>query len=258
MKANQIIENLVYGGLLTSAILMTGCNSTSTTSEVIQTEGIWAKMEVTANDDGRSRVVVELNVGGEFGTNVELTANEYLEVSANGITARLSEDNDIFDIDYQTYLDTTESDTEFNIRFYRANGEAITNSFARLPEAFSITSPQSSEEFSYQDVVTLNWTPSQVSGSIRLVSIVECYTINGGRHSSAQSLDTNDDGTYQFVIEDHAIFSNGFGNFNRNRNCHLDFELERERGGTVDSQFERDSFFKTSQVRSLKNVQVKL
>lgn len=258
MKTKQIAQNMIHASLLTGALLMVGCNSTSTPSDFVQTQGIWAKIDVTAREDGRSRVVVELNVGGEFGTNVVLSPNEYLEVSANGETAHMNKDTDIFDIDYQAYLDVTDSNTEFNIRFYRNNGEAIVDSYGKLPEAFSITSPQVEEEYSYQDTITLNWTPLQQSNSIRLVSLIKCYTLNGGNQASVQQVNIDDDGIYQFVIDDHPMFSDGFSNINRSRACELDFTLRRERGGNVDSEFDKDSYFSISQSRSLKNITINL
>ncbi len=117
-----------------SLIFVIGCGE-STDSENIKTTGIWVKMKADARDDGRTRVVVELNVGGEFGTNVVLSGNEYLEVTALGVTKRMVKDTDLFDVDYQVYMDTNVSDTRFQVAFYRTTGENIVDSLICLPTA---------------------------------------------------------------------------------------------------------------------------
>ena len=243
---------------LTTVVLiaLTGCNSESSSSEDIRTQGIWAKMDVDGQPDGRSRVVVELNVGGEFGTNVELTEDEYLEVSANGETVRLSEDNDLFDIDYQTYIDTIESNTEFNIRFYRSNGEAIVNSTGNLPEAFEITAPQSTEVFSRQDILTLAWTPAQSAGSINFIATLSCPTIGGGSTSSANYVTIQDSGEYQYTIANHSIFDGTTPNLDTSAQCDMSLTLRRLGTGTIDSAFDSGSEFSTSQTRRIRNLKL--
>ena len=53
----------------TGLAAVVGCGE-NTDSENINTAGMWVRMKADARADGRTRVVVELNVGGELGTNV--------------------------------------------------------------------------------------------------------------------------------------------------------------------------------------------
>ncbi len=251
-------ENCLMAVFGLSLVLMTGCNSESVESEDIQTSGIWAKMEVNAREDQRSRVVVELNVGGEFGTNVELSDGEYLEVEAGGVVKRLDEDTDILDIDYQAYMDVVESDTLFTIRFYRSNGENIVNSTGRLPTTFDITNPQDNTQFGLSESVLLTWAPSRDGQSIHLYSGVTCTNTEGNRTTSATSFDIDDDGQYEYDISGNDLFTNGTAGLNTSALCDLNLRLERESSGVIDPAFDSGGEFKTTQTRKTIGLSVNL
>lgn len=241
-----------------SLFLMIGCNSESVESEDIQTSGIWAKMDVDAREDQRSRVVVELNVGGEYGTNVELSDGEYLEVEAGGVVKRLDEDTDILDIDYQAYMNTVESDTLFTIRFYRSNGENIVNSSARLPDSFDIITPQDNAQFELSENLLLTWTPNRDGQSVHLHSSVTCTNTDGNRTSSATSFDIDDDGQYEYDISSNNLFANGTSGLNTSVLCDLDLRLERRGSGVIDPAFDSGGKFRIIQSRKRHNLTVNL
>ncbi len=251
-------QYVIVTGLSLSLLSIIGCNSESVDSEDIKTSGIWAKMEVDAREDQRSRVVVELNVGGEFGTNVELSDGEYLEVEAGGVVKRLDEDTDILDIDYQAYMDIVESDTLFTIRFYRSNGENIVNSTGRLPTAFEITNPPSNTQFELSENVLLTWTPSRNGQSVHLYSGVTCTNTEGNRTTSATSFDIDDDGQYEYDISGNDLFTNGTTGLNTSALCDLNLRLERENAGMIDPAFDSGGEFKATQSRKTIGLSVNL
>ncbi len=248
----------VLTGFSLSLLFLMGCNSESVDSEDVQTSGIWAKMEVDAREDQRSRVVVELNVGGEFGTNVELSDGEYLEVEAGGVIKRLDEDTDIFDIDYQAYMDIVESDTLFTVSFYRSNGENIVDSTARLPTSFVITSPLANTQFGLSENVLLTWSSRRNGQAIHLYSSVTCTNTEGNRTTSATSFDIDDDGQYEFDISSNNLFANGTNGLNTTALCDLNLKLEREGRGVIDSAFDSGGEFKIYQSRKTIGLSVNL
>lgn len=249
-NTRQIIPILIASTLLGAL----GCSSESVDSEDVRTSGIWAKIDVDGRSDGRSRVVVELNVGGEFGTNVELSNNEYLEVEAAGVTKRMTEDTDFLDIDYQAYMDTTASETEFKIRFYRTDGENIVGSMGILANSFEITAPLVTSNFGLNETVNLVWTPEVQGGSIRFYSTISCTASDGGSTLSSESVYIDDTGIYDFDISLASLFQNGTTGLNTAQPCEMSFTLERESFGNIDLAFEEGGFFKLTQTREVENI----
>ncbi len=254
IKYQKILSLIVATGLIGAA----GCSSESVESEDIRTSGIWAKMEADGREDGRTRVVVELNVGGEFGTNVVLSGDEYLDAVAAGVTKRMAEDTDFLDIDYQTYMDTNASATEINIRFYRNDGENIVESRATLPTSFEITSPLSTASYGLNEVVALVWTPEIQDGSIRLFSSVICTNSDGGTTSSSSSETITDSGVFEYDISTSGLFTNGTTGLNTAQPCSMEFTLQREAFGNIDPAFDEGGRFKTTQTRKVDGVTLNL
>jgi len=240
-----------------SLISIIGCGE-STESENINTAGMWVKMKADGRGDGFTRVVVELNVGGEFGTNVELSSGEYLEVTAAGSTERMVEDTDVLDIDYQAYMDTNVSDTRFQISFYRNNGENIVDSYANLPTAFEITAPLSNDIFTLEDSVDLYWTPERDNESIRLYSSVTCKNSDGHNLSNSTSSYVDDTGMYSVDISQFDMFANGTTGLDYSQPCNMSFTLEREAFGSVDTAFSEGGTFKATQEREISGLTLNL
>jgi len=236
--------------------LSIGCSSESTESENVTTQGIWTKMEVRSDQEGSSRVTVELNVGGQFGTNVVLSSNEYLEVSANGQTVRMIEDEDFLDVDYQAYLDTSVSDTEFNVRFYRSNGESIVGSRGNLPASFSLTAPQSGTIYSRDEVADITWSPGLAGETIELRSSLSCTDTQGASFSSLDSIMVNDSGSYSYTISDHSLFDDQTRTIDTTKQCDITFALVREGDGVVDPAFTSGGIFLLQQIRETQGLKV--
>lgn len=253
-------NKLSWYSIASAAVLLgvgTGC-SENTDSENITTQGIWAKMEVEGRQDGTSRVTVELNVGGELGTNVVLSENEYLEVSAGGQTKRMSEDQDLLDVDYQAYFDTNESEVEFNVRFFRSNGETIDNSTGVLPNNFSITTPQSEMIFSRQQVMDVAWVNEQETQSIEFLTSMSCEDTQGASVTVIDSILVSDIGTYSYTIDDHSIFDRQGVPLDPTKQCDFYLQLKRKSVGSIDPQFSSGGRFNLRQVRTVDGIKVNL
>jgi hypothetical protein len=241
----------------TSLAMVVGCGE-STDSENINTAGMWVRMKADARADGRTRVVVELNVGGELGTNVVLSNGEYLEVTAAGETKLMVEDNDVLDVDYQAYMDTNESDTRFQIGFYRSNGENIVDSFVDLPTAFEITLPLLTDTYTLEDNVDIYWTPERNNQSIRLYSSVTCKNSDGNNIANGTSIFVDDNGMYSVDISSFEMFNDGTAGLDYSQPCSMSFSLEREAFGSVDPAFSEGGTFKATQEREITNLTLNL
>jgi hypothetical protein len=240
-----------------SFVAMTGCGE-NTDSENINTAGMWVKMKADAREDGRTRVNVELNVGGEFGTNVVLSSDEYLEVTAAGVTKRMVEDTDVLDVDYEVYMDTNVSDTNFQISFYRSSGENIVDSYVNLPTAFEITAPLETATFTLEDNVELYWTPERSNESIRLYSSVTCKNSDGNSIANSTSIYVDDSGMYSVDISLFDMFNNGTAGLDYSQPCEMSFSLEREAFGNIDAAFSEGGTFKATQEREVENLRLNL
>jgi hypothetical protein len=203
-------------------------------------------------------VVVELNVGGELGTNVELSDGEYLEVEAAGVIKRFDEDDDLFDVDYQAYMNVTASQTLFTISFYRSNGENIVGSSARLPEFFEITLPEDNSQFDWTENVTLSWTPARDGQSISIYSSLSCTSSTGENTTNATSFDIDDDGLYLFDISNNGLLTVGTSGLETSELCDLTLVLQRDGVGVIDPAFDSGGEFSVMQTRKLDSLKVNL
>lgn len=95
-----------------------------------------ARFEAFGN--GTTGVNVGLHEGGRSGNSVRLTANERLEVNANGRVVILDEDEDFLDVDYDGSVPTDASNTLLTLSLFRGGGfvSAVQERTVRLPLDF--------------------------------------------------------------------------------------------------------------------------
>ena len=226
------------------ATAIAGCgNPNAVDSETLGTQGLWVGVRFEAPGNGATGINVELNEGGRSGNDVRLSANERLEVNANGMIVVLVEDEDFLDIDYEGSVMTDASDTLLTLSLYRADGSINDRTRVNLPALFTITSPADNQAVTVGEVIEVQWSPAGV-GTIALGVTTQC-----SGHTRADFLDLPDNGSYTIStaalpgIQDPAI--------PRENGCTLTVDLTRKRQGVLDPAFRGGGFVSAIQMRSV-------
>ena len=228
--------------LVFAATAIAGCGgSNAVDSETVETQGLWVGVRFEAFGTGATGVNVELNEGGSSGNDVRLSANERLEVNANGLVVVLEEDEDFLDVDYEGSVPTDASDTLFTLSLFRVDGSVNNITRVNLPNLFTITSPANNQAVTVGEIINVQWSPV-ASGAIAMAVMTQCSGF-----TRADFLDLPDNGSYTINtaalpgIQDPAI--------PRENGCTLTIDLTRERRGTVDPAFRGGGFVSAVQER---------
>jgi hypothetical protein len=228
--------------LVFAATAIAGCGgSNAVDSETVETQGLWVGVRFEASGTGATGINVELNEGGSSGNDVRLSANERLEVNANGLVVVLEEDEDFLDVDYEGSVPTDASDTLFTLSLFRADGSVNNITRVNLPNLFTITSPANNQAVTVGDIINVQWSPV-ASGAIAMGVMTQCSGF-----TRADFLDLPDNGSYTIDtaalpgIQDPAI--------PRENGCTLTIDLTRERRGTIDPAFRGGGFVSAVQER---------
>lgn len=127
--------------ITTTALILLLCACTSETeSNLIKTKGIWAGFELVS-DGNRTRVNAELNAGDANGSNIVLSDSDSLQAVVNNTAIVLTKDTDFLDVDYQAYINATDDNQQFDIKFKRDDG-INANSGVELPLNFYYFNPE--------------------------------------------------------------------------------------------------------------------
>ncbi|KAF7781601.1 hypothetical protein PRUB_b0878 [Pseudoalteromonas rubra] len=233
------------------------CSTETTDSENVKTEAIWSKIYVTTTGE-TSRVIAELNVDGPNGNNIKLTANDKLVARAANISQVMSEDEELFDVDYRAIFDVTSGGTQFTVDFTRGSENKTLTTTMNLPRPFNIITPQKNQSFSVNDELTLAWTPGtedDTTFSSKLT--IECKRNDGNSFFvNINNEKLTDDGTQVFdlstieALKDTAI--------NTRQECSAEFYLARTRAGTVDPSYASGSSAKAVQERYSDKFEIRL
>ena len=242
MRANETRQAILISLVLFTAALA-GCE-VGVDSETLETERLWVGVRFEALGGGSTTVNVEINEGGSSGESVRLSANERLEVDANGLVVVLQEDDDVLDIDYEGRVATDAANTEFTLSLYRADGSVNSATRATLPAPFTMTSPANDETARVGDLISVQWSPSVGGGTIRVDSLAQCSGYTRGVFR-----DVADNGS--FTIDTGAIPGILDAEIPRNNACRFSIRLTRERTGTIDPAFRGGGFVRAIQEREV-------
>ena len=227
-----------------AAMALAGCgNSNAVDSETLDTQRLWVGVRYEALGAGTTGVNVELNEGGSSGNDVRLSANERLEVSANGTIIILEEDEDFLDIDYEGNVPTDASGTLLTLTLFRANGSINSGTRVNLPDLFTITSPINDQPTMVGEFVDVLWSPAS-GGSIEMSVITQC----SGR-TRADFFDVPDSGAY--TIDTAGLPGLQDPTIPRDNGCTLTIDLTRENRGTLDPAFRGGGFVSAIQQRTV-------
>ena len=242
-------------GLLITAIAaaVAGCSS-STPSNLVKTEAIWAEMKIEA--DGKdAKVGVELNISGRFGNNVILVGEDRLEVSAAGQTKKLTKDTDFLDVDYETSLNVSQSNTLFTISLYRDDNE-VRRSSVELPMEFDLLSPRAIDRLRADSTFNVQIDGSDSASQTSVHMYANCKNITGGTVSNHMEETFNNITSRSYTVNQLPIFNDSL--IDKRQKCTMDIKVIRTRNGSVASGFAGGSSLKASQHRTVKDIEVRL
>lgn len=228
--------------IFSACSLLLSCSTEETDSQLIKTEGLWANFSAVS-DGERTRVVAEINVGGENGTNVRLSEGDEITAQVGTQKAPLEFDEDFLDIDYQAYFSATASGTNINIDFERNNESLISS--ASLPESFTLQAPTNKTLYLSNQLIDVIWDAhSDISKQINLSISISCT--GASKHE-------------QFILEDDGVHSIDFSlfdiwqdiNLDPTKNCDVKFTLTRENNGVISQRLASGSKIAASQRRTV-------
>ena len=167
-KTNQISLSFILLLLLLGPI---SCEQVDSSN--IETNGIYSKIEASANGAGATNIKVRLTLGSLSNTVLDLSDDDQLIATAGGQSKQLVRDSSIIgDIKYKTSFNIgNAAGTKFQISLYRNGGINAPNSIARLPEPFNIEMPSPGDGFIRDDDIVLVWSPGKASGNKFLAEV---------------------------------------------------------------------------------------
>ena len=187
----------------------------------IRTSGIYPEIEVTATGNGRSRVEVQLKVGGEdSNTYLQLRGEDTLEVTVGEETKTLDEGGSNT---YSATFDVDEEGTEFVVAFLRGDeDDGAPESVAILPAPFDLT-VTTTEASRATDAVDFSWEPPG-TGTMDWAVSGDCI--------QSEKDDTADDGEVSIPVGRIETFQS-----DAEETCVVELEVIRSQSGEVDSAF---------------------
>ena len=238
--------------------MLAGCSSggADVDSEQVVTRDIWAGINLESKGNGNTRVKVELNENDNSGNNIRLSANERLEVDAEGLIVTLKEDNDILDVDYEGTVPTDVGGTLFRVSLFRADGTINGGSFINIPSTFSISSPAQGQSYRVGDRMLVMWSPASPGNEVELQVSTRCQTTAGGTDYSTRWFQIGDTGTHS--LNTNRLRSADDGNLVPGSACDMDIALRRQRNGNVDPAFRGGGFVLATQIRRVEEMTLRL
>lgn len=226
-------------------IVLAGCSRTE--SENVSSNGIYAEIELVANEGGYTDVEVRLRVGGPLSlTQLELSGSDRLLAHANGITKELSMSGHILDLSYKARFDFIDADTEFRVELVRGIDVSAPNSVATLPLGFSLSTPDGQTYARDQDI-TVSWDPAFTPDIMHVTYKTTCQPSAGGIYTASQGIGLIDNGQYTInaseLITDDPLFAGV--------DCEINIQVNRKRYGTVDGNYGEGGWFLARQRRSV-------
>ncbi|WP_125718015.1 hypothetical protein [Pseudoalteromonas rubra] len=251
------MNTLRFSMLALACSALLACSNETTNSENVKTEAIWSKIYVTTTGE-TSRVIAELNIDGPTGNNIRLTANDKLVAKAANISQVMSEDEELFDVDYRAIFDVTSGGTLFTVDFTRAAENKTLTTTMNLPRPFEIITPQKNQSYSVNDELTLSWTPgTEDDTQFESKLTIECKKNDGDSFFVyVNNEQLTDDGTQ--VIDLSSIEELKDTAINTRQECSAEFYLARTRPGTVDPGYASGSSAKAVQERYSDKFEIRL
>lgn len=219
--------------LFCTTILIYGCSTTS--SENVKSQGIYAFIVVEAVDNTATGVAVTLNVGSATGTALILNGSDSLIATARGVTQTLTKTRDVFGLVYYiTTFNFNVPGTEVVVSLSRPQDTSCPNSHVLMPDPFTVTAPSSGQSFNSQDTITVNWTPAApAAGTINIDISTRCTAADGSRVDYSKSLTPGDTGTTSIPVASVLPVDS----YDRTQACTCNVDVSRTADGILDPNY---------------------
>ncbi len=236
--------------ITTTALILLLCACTSETeSNLIKTKGIWAGFELVS-DGNRTRVNAELNAGDANGSNIVLSDSDSLQAVVNNTAIVLTKDTDFLDVDYQAYINATDDNQQFDIKFKRDDG-INANSGVELPLNFIILTPSNNQTFSINSPLTVQLDGTDPNSTSQVELSSSCT--NNNNETLLQSM-LFALGTSRLEIDLQSLDMFSSSQVDQSKTCSLTVSVKRERLGSISGEFANQSYIKAQQSRAIKNM----
>lgn len=236
--------------ITTTALILSLCACTSETeSNLVKTKGIWAGFELVS-DGNRTRVNAELNAGDANGSNIVLSDSDSLQAVVNNTAIELTKDTDFLDVDYQAYINATDDNQQFDIKFKRDDG-INANSGVELPLNFIILTPSNNQTFSINSPLTVQLDGTDPNSTSQVELSSGCTNNNNETllQSMLFALSTS---RLEIDLQSLDMFSSS--QVDQSKTCSLTVSVKRERLGSISGEFANQSYIKAQQSRAIKNM----
>ncbi|EGI72792.1 hypothetical protein PH505_bd00250 [Pseudoalteromonas distincta] len=236
--------------ITTTALILSLCACTSETeSNLVKTKGIWAGFELVS-DGNRTRVNAELNAGDANGSNIVLSDSDSLQAVVNNTAIELTKDTDFLDVDYQAYINATDDNQQFDIKFKRDDG-INANSGVELPLNFIILTPSNNQTFSINSPLTVQLDGTDPNSTSQVELSSSCTNNNNETllQSMLFALSTSH---LEIDLQSLDMFSSS--QVDQSKTCSLTVSVKRERVGSISGEFANQSYIKAQQSRAIKNM----
>lgn len=236
--------------ITTTALILLLCACTSETeSNLIKTKGIWAGFELVS-DGNRTRVNAELNAGDANGSNIVLSDSDSIQAVVNNTAIVLTKDTDFLDVDYQAYINATDDNQQFDIKFKRDDG-INANSGVELPLNFIILTPSNDQTFSINSLLTVQLDGTDPNSTSQVELSSSCT--NNNNETLLQSM-LFALGTSRLEIDLQSLDMFSSSQVDQSKTCSLTVSVKRERLGSISGEFANQSYIKAQQSRAIKNM----
>lgn len=233
---------------LTIITVIAGCSAETVDSENIDTQAIWAGIDIVSEDGLSSDINVEFNVGGRNGTNLSLSSGDSVQVNASTGDITLQRDTDFLDVDYEGTIATGASDEQIAVSFNRADGSNHVSS-VQLPGVFTISFPQENITFTELRDVDIQWSENGTS-SIQITQIAACPDGQGNTITLSDTVSVDDSGNYT------SIFLHTLSDTITDEGCDFSIQLSRSNDGTLATGFEEGGYIEARQERKVENMRI--
>jgi hypothetical protein len=255
-QKGKTMRKLAYFVLPFALATLSGCSTETTESNNIKTRAIWSNIYVTSGGDD-SRVIAELNLTDEFGTNISLSSSDKLEATVGNNTKTLEKHTDLLDVDYRAVFAAHSENTQYIVKFVRSEDNVTLTNTLTLPAPFEILAPQQNQSFAKSGQLVIEWSNFNTADKLDVSLDSTCKLKDGATQYNGEKFENiTDDGKLTIDLDALDMFNDE--NLNTRQNCNLDLLVERFRLGNVDSNYASGSKSRASQQRRLKDITITL
>lgn len=217
--------------LLCISALSVACVDVESSS--VTTEGMFLTYNVTSGGEGSgSTAFASLNVGGVFGTVVDLEGDDQLRVSVgegeSAENAILVESSILTLHSYSAAFETDAPGSVFDLSFERGDLDGAPSSIITLPAPFEIIEPEVDFEFSTSaeaGELVVSW--DETSNEPMTISV------DGDCFSGYLETEISDSGRHSIPVSDIAD-----NMYDTSTSCSATVTIERKKVGSVDPAFD--------------------